>query len=143
MGFSVSGSAAIVFIAAFVSVGILYSAAYNGYEDVTAAQDGHADRVLDQRNTAIAITATTYNDTAETLTVQVLNQGSTTLSVAATDVVVDGVYQGTWIDSNVSGSTSTDVWAPGETLNVTLEASTDPGRVKVVTEHGVSDTEVR
>lgn len=143
MGFSVSGSAAIVFIAAFVSVGILYSAAYNGYEDVTAAQDGHADRVLDQRNTAVDITATTYNDTAETLTVQVLNQGSTTLSVAATDVVVDGVYQGTWIDSNVSGSTSTDVWAPGETLNVTLEASTDPGRVKVVTEHGVSDTEVR
>lgn len=143
MGFSVSGSAAIVFIAAFVSVGILYSGAYNGYEDVTAAQENQADRMLDQRNTDIMIATTSYNGTNDSLTVEVLNEGSTTLTVSKTDVVVDGVYQSPWAASNVSGVTGTDVWAPGETLNVTLDGfAAEPGRVKVVTGTGVSVTEV-
>lgn len=144
MGFSVSGSAAIVFIAAFVSVGILYTAAYNGYEDVTMAQDSQVDRYLEQRNTEVDIIATSYNGTSGNLTVQVLNEGATTLAVSETDVVVDGVYQSSWLSSNVSGSTTTDVWAPGETLNVTVSVSSEePDRVKVVTQTGVSDVEVR
>jgi len=143
MGFSVSGSAAIVFIAAFVSVGILYSGAYNGYEDVTAAQENQADRALDQRNTDIMIATTSHNDSNGNLTVEVLNQGSTTLTVSETDVVVDGVYQASWASSNVSGTSGTDIWAPGETLNVTLSGFTQqPQRVKVVSGTGVSATEV-
>lgn len=144
MGFSVSGSAAIVFIAAFVSVGMLYTAAYNGYEDVTAAEDNHADRLLEQRNTDVSVVKTAYNTSGnENFTVEVLNEGSTTLSVSETDVVLDGVYKSTWLASNVSGSTTTDVWAPGETLNVTVDGgSTAPSRVKVVTGTGMSVTEV-
>lgn len=141
MGFSVSGSAAIVFIAAFVSVGILYSAAYNGYEEVTVAEDGQADRLLQQRNTDVSIVGTSYNSTEENFTVQIMNDGSTTLSVSETDVVLDGVYQSSWESYNVSGSTTTDVWAPGETLNVTVNSTSDPGRVKVVTGTGVAVTE--
>lgn len=143
MGFSVSGSAAIVFIAAFVSVGILYSAAYNGYEEVTVAEDGQTDRLLQQRNTDVSIVGTSYNATETNFTVQIVNEGSTTLSVSETDVVLDGTYQPTWESYNVSGSTTTDVWAPGETLNVTVSHDTDPSRVKVVTGTGVSVTEVR
>lgn len=140
MGFSVSGSAAIVFIAAFVSVGILYSAAYNGYEEVTVAEDGQADRLLQQRNTDVSIVGTSYNSTEENFTVQIMNDGSTTLSVSETDVVLDGAYQSSWESYNVSGSTTTDVWAPGETLNVTVNSTSAPGRVKVVTGTGVSVT---
>lgn len=143
MGFSVSGSAAIVFIAAFVSVGILYSAAYNGYEEVTVAEDGQADRLLQQRNTDVSIVGTSYNATETNFTVQIMNDGSATLSVSETDVVLDGAYQPTWESYNVSGSTTTDVWAPGETLNVTVSSDSDPTRVKVVTGTGVSVTEVR
>lgn len=143
MGFSVSGSAAIVFIAAFVSVGILYTAAYNGYEEVTVAEDGQADRLLHQRNTDVSIVRTAYNSTESNFTVEIVNEGSATLSVNETDVVLDGAYQPTWESYNVSGSTTTDVWAPGESLNVTISTSTDPSRVKVVTETGVSVTEVR
>lgn len=142
MGFSVSGSAAIVFIAAFLSVGILYTAAYNGYEEVTVAENDHADRVLEQRNTAIVVTDTVYNATETNVTVSVLNDGATTLGVSATDVVLDGVYQSSWAAFDVAGATTTDVWAPGETLNVTIDVSAQPDRVKVVTEHGVSVTEV-
>lgn len=143
MGFSVSGSAAIVFFAAFVSIGLLYTAAYNGYEDVTVAQDGHADRILEQRNTEVTIASTNYNGTSENLSIEILNEGVTTLSVERTDVVVDGVFQGPWLSYNVSGNAATDVWAPGETLNVTVESTTDPARVKIVTEHGIGTTEVR
>ena len=143
MGFSVSGSAAIVFIAAFVSVGILYTAAYNGYEEVTVAEDDQADRLLQQRNTDVAIVGTAYNTSTDNFTVEIMNEGSTTLSVSETDVVLDGAYQPAWASYNVSGSTTTDVWAPGESLNVTISTGTDtePSRVKVVTGTGVSVTE--
>lgn len=142
MGFSVSGSAAIVLIAAFVSVGILYSAAYNGYEDVTAAEENKADRLLEQRNTDISVSSTSYNSTEKNFTIEVLNEGATTLSVEDTDLVLDGEFQSSWVASNVSGSKTTDVWAPGETLNITVAKENNPGRVKVVTGSGVSVTEV-
>ncbi|WP_336037652.1 fla cluster protein FlaF [Halobacterium yunchengense] len=144
MGFSVSGSAAILFIAAFVSVGILYSAAYNGYERVQDADEGHGERVLEQRNTAVNVTNVTYDaDGGDQLTVNVTNEGSTTLSVEETDVLVDGDYlsREEYVDWSVDGATDTDLWLPGETYSVTVNA-TDPSRVQVVTGSGVTATEV-
>lgn len=123
-----------------MSIGVVYSSGYNGYEEVTSAENTRADRLLERHNTDVTITGTSFN-TGE-FTVQVLNEGSTTLSVNATDVILDGVYQSTWVSSNVSGSTTTDIWAPGETLNVTVSADSAPDRVKVVTGTGVSVTEV-
>ncbi|MFB6268382.1 MAG: fla cluster protein FlaF [Halobacterium sp.] len=144
MGFSVSGSAAILFIAAFVSVGILYSAAYNGYERVQDADDEHGERVLEQRNTAVNITNVTYNQSGnENLTVNVTNEGSTSLAVNETDLLVDGVFKpkSEYVDWSVDGRSDTDLWVPGETLSITVNA-TDPQRVKIVTSPGVTATEV-
>lgn len=143
MGFSVSGSAAILFIAAFVSVGILYSAAYNGYERVQDADDSHGERVLEARNTAVNVTNLTYNASVDELTVNVTNEGSTSLSVNETDVLVDGTYQPpeSYVDWSVEDRTNTTLWLPGETYSVTVNA-TDPTRVKVVTGQGVTATEV-
>ena len=93
MGFSVSGSAAILFIAAFVSVGILYSAAFNGFEQVQDAERASDDRVLETKNTAIEVANVSYNDTGTgKLTVNVTNNGSTTLSVSETDLLTNGTY---------------------------------------------------
>jgi flagellar protein FlaF len=144
MGFSVSGSAAILFIAAFVSVGMLYSAAYNGFESVQDADDSHGERVLEQRNTVVNVTNTSYNESGdELLTVNVSNEGSTTLGVNETDLLVDGVYQqrDSYEDWSVAGGNDTDVWLPGETLSITVNV-TDPTRVKIVTSPGVTATEV-
>jgi flagellar protein FlaF len=140
MGFSVSGSAAILFIAAFVSVGILYSAAFNGYERVQDADDAQAEQVLERRNTAISFGNVTYNGSAGTMTVNVTNDGATSLSVAGTDVLVDGVYKSpdNYVSVSVNGDTATDVWLPGETLSVTVNTSGAPSRVKVVTAPGVT-----
>jgi flagellar protein FlaF len=144
MGFSVSGSAAVLFIAAFVSVGILYSAAFNGYERVQDADDAHGEQVLERRNTAVSIVSETYNGSAGTMTVNVSNDGATTLSVSETDLLVDGEYRApdSYISSSVAGNNSTDVWAPGETLTLKVNASeTDaPDRVKIVTGPGVTAT---
>jgi len=144
MGFSVSGSAAILFIAAFVSVGILYSAAYNGYERVQDADDSHGERMLEQRNTAVNVTDATYNASGnEYVTVNVTNTGSTTLSVDTTDVLVDGELQPRdgYVDWDVEGQNGTELWLPGETYNVTVAVDSQPDRVKVVTPPGVTDTE--
>ena len=143
MGFSVSGSAAILFIAAFVSVGILYSAAYNGYERVQDADASHGERVLEQRNTDVNVTNVTYNSSEGQLTVNVTNQGSTSLSVNETDLLVDGEFysRDSYENWSVGGQSNTTLWLPGETYSITLNISSEPGRVKVVTSTGVTATE--
>ncbi|NIB99361.1 fla cluster protein FlaF [Halobacterium sp. R2-5] len=144
MGFSVSGSAAILFIAAFVCVGILYSAAYNGYERVQDADDSHGEQMLEQRNTAVNVTDAKYNASGnEYVAVNVTNTGSTTLSVNDTDVLVDGEFQPRdgYVDWNVEGKSDTTLWLPGETYNVTVAVDSEPDRVKVVTGSGVTDIE--
>jgi len=146
MGFSVSGSAAILFIAAFVSVGILYSAAFNGYERVQDAEAVQDDRVLDRKNTAIEIASVRYEPDPDELTVNVTNNGSTALSISETDLVSDGSYitQISYLPNftSVNGDTETDLWLPGETYSLTVTQSPKPDRVMIVTENGVTATEV-
>ncbi|UHH26400.1 fla cluster protein FlaF [Halobacterium noricense] len=142
MGFSVSGSAAILFIAAFVCVGILYSAAYNGYERVQDADGSYDDRMLEQRNTAVNVTNATYNASGNGLvTVNVTNHGSTSLSVNDTDLLVDGVFEprDDYVDWNVEGQSDTTLWLPGESYNITIDVG-NPDRVKIVTGPGVTET---
>jgi flagellar protein FlaF len=146
MGFSVSGSAAILFIAAFVSVGILYSAAFNGFEQVQDAGEARDERVLEAKNTAIQISNVTYNTGNESMTVNVTNNGSTTLSVSGTDLVSDGSYvtEDAYVEGerSVDGNEETDLWMPGETYSLTVYEDADVQRVKIVTENGVAATEV-
>lgn len=152
MGFSVSAGTAIILIAAFASVGMLYTTAYNGYEQVQDAQDIDQETKLTELNTDIAVTNISHNETTNPHTVNVTakNDGSTTLSVNATDLILNGTYK-----SNVSytisakgetydaGSGGTDLWQQEETLTVTLrENVSSPLGVKLVTETGVSVTEV-
>lgn len=144
MGFSVSGSAAILFIAAFVSVGILYSAAFNGYERVQDAESVQNDRVLDAKNTEIAVANVSYDAGSQELTVNVTNNGSTTLSIDETDLISNGSYvrDSAYLSTSVDGDATTDLWMPGETYSLTVTQSPKPERVKVVTENGVAATEV-
>ena len=146
MGFSVSGSAAILFIAAFVSVGILYSAAFNGYEKVQDADEARNERVLEAKNTAIEVANVSYDANNETMTVNVTNNGSTTLSVSGTDLVSNGSYvtQNAYLpaETAVDGNNETDLWQPGETYSMTVTQAPKPDRIKVVTSNGVAATEV-
>jgi flagellar protein FlaF len=142
MGFSVSGAAAVLLVGLMVSVGTLYPVVEDGQQRVADARDAREERALDRQNARIDLVEATYDASADELTVTVENGGTTTLSVVATDLLVDGSY----VPPNeraVAGVTG-DVWAGGETLAFTVEYpanSTAPGRVVVVTDHGVADAE--
>lgn len=142
MGFSVSGSFAIIVIGGLVALGIFASATTNGFERVSSAQQAEADAELDRQNTAIEIQNATYDSPNETLSLRVTNNGSTALSVSATDVLVDNVYQATFEERSVEGDDATDLWLPGETLALELDQSEEPDQVKVVTQTGVAATVV-
>ena len=138
MGFSVSGSAAIIFASMFIAFGMWYTASANSFEQVTEAQNDRADTVLETSNSAVEINSTEYS--SGNLTVEVNNTGATQLSVSETDLLVDGRYEGRWNESVVAGDADTDLWLTGEQLTITVELPAQPDRVKVVTETGVSDT---
>lgn len=137
MGFSVSASAAIVFVGFVVAFTTLYPVAANGFERVGDARADAGDRALDRENTAVELADVSYDGTNETLTVRVNNTGTTDLSVSETDLLVDNTH---WVgDRAVDGDAETDVWLPGETLTVTASNVTmEPERVTVVTEYGVA-----
>lgn len=143
MGFSVSGSVAIISIGVLVAFGVMFPAVVDSSHQVSEAQSTQSERILDQQNTEITIDNATYDGT--NLTVDVVNEGAVALDVEETDVVVDGhyvtpdettVYQSL---NKTGGEAATSVWLSGEVLEITVGVDAQPDRVKVVTETGVSD----
>jgi flagellar protein FlaF len=143
MGFSVSGSAAVIFVAAFIGFGMFYSATANSFERVNDAREDQRDRLLDQQNTDISLVSATWNSSGkDNLVVAVDNTGSETLSVEETDLLVDNDYE-TGYETTVNTDSSTDIWASQERLEINVTSlSSQPNRVKVVTENGIAETAV-
>jgi len=136
MGFSVSGAAAIIFLAVFVAFGAFYTAADNSFHELVDAQDESTDRALETANTGVAIGEATVDD--DELTITANNTGSTALSLTSTSLLVDGGYESGWQDgSAVDGNDETELWLPGETLTITVSAES-PERVTLVTDSGHS-----
>ncbi|MFB6083633.1 MAG: hypothetical protein ABEJ94_05260 [Halorientalis sp.] len=141
MGFSVSGSAAIVFVGLLIGFSLLYGAVADSFERVSAAQDARTDDALRTENTAINVTSAEYDGTTDRLTVLVENTGATTIGLNATDFIVGNDYVTGWQDSaTVAGQSDTWLWLPGERLNITIRTSDVPSQVTVVTGTGVART---
>lgn len=138
MGFGVSGSFAIIVLASLIAFGTFYGAASNGAERIADAQQAVTDHRLDRINTEINVTAANYDAGNDTLAMAIENTGSTTLSVNRTDVVVDNTYHSSFTVFAVEGNGTTDLWLPGETLEVELTISPAPERIKIVAETGVA-----
>ena len=139
MGFSVSGSAAIVRAGLFIGFGMYYGATAESNELVSEAREDRVDDTLDQKNSAIAIQSVEYVNGR--LTVLVDNTGAESLTVNETDFLVDNTYQNDWErNATVDGAGGTDLWLAEERLNVTVYPEDTPTRVKVVAGQGVADT---
>jgi len=124
----------VVFLAAFVAFGTLYSAGSNGFDRVSGAKHASADRALERANTALVLDNASY--AGGTVSMNVTNTGTTTLSLNETTVLVDNeVRSGT---RRVNGDAATDLWEPGETLRVTVSAGSRPSRIDVVAGDGVA-----
>ena len=146
MGFSVSGATVILFLGIFISFGVAYTAANDGFERVSDAYTDSTDDELTRKNTAISVAdASVANEGGQLyLNVSVNNTGSTALSVNDTDILIDGIYTGhtEMATLEVDGDDATDLWLPGETLQANVSVESRPTRVKVVTGPGVAATEV-
>jgi flagellar protein FlaF len=141
MGFSVSGSAAIIFLAAFIGFGMFYSASANSLEQISDARDDQRDTLLEQQNTDITVTDVAYDPDTDTLDLTVENTGSTELAVSEVDVLVDNAYQSGY-QTAVDGDTETDLWVAQTTLEITVTGLTaQPDRVKLVTGPGIESTQ--
>lgn len=137
MGFSVSGSAAIIFLAAFVSFGLLYTSAYNSYERIGAAEDDRAEQLMERRNTELEIIAVDTSN-PDFVNVTVDNTGTTPLHVNDTDILLNGTYQ-TPTRTSVDGRTDAELWQSGETLAMNVSYTHDATvRVKIVSETGIA-----
>ncbi|WP_135829034.1 fla cluster protein FlaF [Halorussus halobius] len=148
MGFSVSGSAVVLFLGVFISFGMAYTAANNGFEQVHDALNDETDADLARQNTGVSIADVSVANEGDgpVLTVTANNTGTTALSVNDTDILIDGQYSNftgeSMTTSAVDGNDRTDLWLPGETLRVEVPVASEPSQVKVVTETGVADSEV-
>src|SRR6056297_2155689 len=121
MGFSVSASTAVIFAGLFLALGIFYPAMANSYERVQAADADQADRALEQANTDIRlddVTVTNIGGGDNQLEVTLTNNGSTSLTVSETDLLVNGTYiHRSGLDTTVTNSdgnddSTTDLWLP-------------------------------
>ncbi|WP_207591454.1 flagellin [Halomontanus rarus] len=139
MGFSTSGATAILFIGLLIAVGIAYPTLETANDRRMTAMEDRDQRALEIRNTDVAVESAVYNGSSGTLTVEIGNTGSTTLSVSETDLLVDGVYRSGY-ETAVEGNADRTVWQPGETLRMTANLETEPTRVKIVTENGIAET---
>ncbi|MDY6818324.1 MAG: hypothetical protein SVG88_06645 [Halobacteriales archaeon] len=145
MGFSISGSAAVIFLGLFVTAGMVYTTVSNGFEQVSETRAESTDELLNRQNADINVTNATY-DGDDTLHVYIENTGGTELRINSTDLLADNEYLEP-VDKNEIESTNNDktnVWAPGETLHIRFTYSnppaSDPSRVKVITAEGIADT---
>ena len=133
MGFSVSGSAAIIFIGLVVAAGIAVPPVVGSFGSLAGAQGEQVDRGIDALNTEFEIESAAYDDSSDKLTLELENTGSTTLSRAGTSVLVDGD-----IKPGVAGE---GLWVPGETITITVDGvDPKPDRVKIVVENGIAET---
>jgi flagellar protein FlaF len=139
MGFSVSGAAAIIFLSMFIGFGMLYTATDNSFHEVIDAQDDRVETTLETKNTDINVTSAVFDGGDVTITAN--NTGATALSLNETTILVDNTYQSGWEPAaTVDGNGQTDLWAPGETLTVTIAVGEQPGQVQITTATGVSGT---
>lgn len=138
MGFSVSGATAVILIGGVIAFSFAFTAANNGFEQLSDAHDDRAERLLSQQNTGVEVASATYDADADRLTVVANNTGAAELSVERTTLLVDGSYT-VPDDASVDGDGATDLWLPGEQLTLEATVTSQPDRVKVATETGVAD----
>ncbi|WP_049926452.1 hypothetical protein [Natronomonas moolapensis] len=141
VGFSVSGSAAIVFVGVMVAAGIAVPSLVGSMGALADSQGEQVDRGIDALNTEFEITSATYDSNNTELTLELRNTGSTTLGVNETSVLVDGTIQrdADIQSTDVDGDSTAALWLPGQTLTIEIDYS-GPNRVKVVAENGIAET---
>lgn len=137
MGFSVSGATVVILLGLLIGFGMFYSVADASVTRVVDAHDDRADRLLDVKNTQITPLEAKYNTSSGQLTGTVRNDGTTSIPISKTSVLIDGEYD-TELVLAVESAPDSDIWMPGENLLIETESyDSAPESIKVVTADGV------
>lgn len=135
MGFSVSATFAIFFIA-FLAIGSsLYHTTYGTLHSLSTSIKDQHEMIMAAQQTSISIVSITVSGRSRDydLALIVENTGSTTLDPSKLNILIDGVLQ---VNNLASGA-----WFPKESITISyqnLSSSIQNHRVKIVTENGVS-----
>ena len=136
MGMSVAASSAIIFTGFLLASTALIVAIDSTVMDIQQELSQSLDRQGDTAQTSLKIDNATKNLTK--IFINVTNTGSSQLKVSGIQVLVNGTLRtGKIVKHIVAGSTTTDIWAPAETLYIELNTKGISGqRVSVITGNG-------
>lgn len=140
MGFSVTATFVVFFVALLGAAGVAASAFWKTADLLHESRDTESSRAEELVHTNLTIaSAPTYDGGTNTLTFTVQNTGATVLDVSDFAFLVDGVVNLSLVSESINGNTNTDVFLPGESMIVTLSPITSaPTHVQAVAGNGVS-----
>lgn len=157
MGFSTSGAAIVILIGILLALSVLTPALFSVVESTGSAYSAQSDHLREQANTEVTITDTEINTDADELSVTVSNDGSSSLSIEKTDVLINGTYvpttggddgETTTVETNGDTEPNTDIWPPGTDLKLDIEENQQDDlqfdlndSIRVTTETGVATTD--
>lgn len=140
MGFAaVAGH--LVILVALVSAGtVLVAAISDSFSDVVNAQEQAIQRMREARAEDIDLRSEFFSSSSDKVMANWTNNGSEELRFDEVNLLVDGdVTDKDTVDTfQVRGATSSDVWAPGEVLEVVVTGQGDVP-LGVVALHGTAD----
>ncbi len=135
MGMSVSVSTAIIFIAVVISAASLISTFDDIQTTWTDAQRGSQDREMTASHTDIAIVSIDR----ENGTVEIVNEGQSTLQLGVLDVLLDGRWSNDQVISmEIVGHAGSRLWLPGDILAIQFSEGLADAHIKIVTGNGIS-----
>jgi flagellar protein FlaF len=136
MGMSVAASSAIIFTGFLLAATGLIVAIDSTVMNIQQQLSTSIDRQAETAQTSLHFDNATKNSTA--VFINITNTGSNQLKVSGIQVLVNGtLVTGKLVKHNVSGSTTTDIWAPAERLHIELKTKGTVGqRVSVIASNG-------
>ncbi len=132
MGFSLSAATAIIGVGVFLSVQYMVSDVIPSMTDTHDSLESMRDRAVDQIQSDITVSNVVNTDMGPlyNLSIYVKNSGSTTLELRYFNVIVNGSVQDFSCD---------DLYIyPEKTVVLNIVNQPSSGRIKVVTDNGIS-----
>jgi archaellum component FlaF (FlaF/FlaG flagellin family) len=124
MGFSVSATMAIFFVAFLILFSVLYASVNDAFDNVSESFDHKYEDMQDRALTELEFVTLTYDRGRNTLEITIRNSGSVVLGTNYTELLIDGTLV-PFIDRTIGGVYS-GYWLPTDVLTITAE---DPGLV--------------
>lgn len=136
MGFSVAAAAAIIFAGGLVCLSVVMQAVDSAKDDLRDAQALEAARTKERLDSKVSLVNGTANGTVVDL--NLTNNGSTIVHAQTLDVIINGtVYTTNVTTRTVDGVSATNLWAPGQTLHLVIQAPVNgTATVRLVTDVG-------